>query len=95
MKAFKTRYLIDLLVGIIQSTENSANDIFALKSRILESNKELVELERLAEIGKAVETAALEGSPWIIDTCSGIDTWPNEEDIKTLISWYRGESGEE
>ena len=95
MKAFKTRYLIDLLVGIIQSTENSANDIFALKSRILESNEELVELERLAEIGKAVETAALERSPWIIDTYSGIDTWPNEEDIKTLISWYRGESGEE
>ena len=63
------------------------------------STKELYEsiqeLERLAEIGKAVETAALEGSPWIIDTCSGIDTWPNEEDIKTLISWYRGESGEE
>ena len=95
MKAFKTRYLIDLLVGIIQSTENSANDIFALKSRILESNKELVELERLAELGKAVETAVLEGSPWIIDTYSGIYTCPNEEDIKTLISWYRGESGEE
>ena len=30
-----------------------------------------------------------------IDTYSGINTCPNEEDIKTLISWYRGESGEE
>ena len=62
---------------------------------LLHVKREVDELERLAEIGKAVETAVLEGSPWIIDTYSGINTWPNEEDRKTLISWYRGESGEE
>ena len=62
---------------------------------LLHVKREVDELERLAEIGKAVETAVLEGSPWIIDTYSGIYTCPNEEDIKTLISWYRGESGEE
>ena len=62
---------------------------------LLHVKREVDELERLAEIGKAVETAVLEGSPWILDTYSGIYTCPNEEDIKTLISWYRGESGEE
>ena len=61
---------------------------------LLHVKREVDELERLAEIGKAVETAVLEGSPWIIDTYSGINTCPNEEDIKTLISWYRGEVGE-
>ena len=62
--------------------------------QLLHVKREVDELERLAEIGKAVETAVLEGSPWIIDTYSGIYTCPNEEDIKTLISWYRGEAGE-
>lgn len=52
---------------------------------------ELKELERLAEIGKAVETATLENSAWIIDNFSGKHSCPTDEDIKNLISWYRGE----
>ena len=54
----------------------------------------LLELERLAEIGRAVETATLEGFTWIIDTYSGINKCPTEENLKDLISWYRGEVGE-
>ena len=55
MRAFETRYLIDLLVGTIENSENPRSDISSLKSHILESDKEIVELERLTEIARATE----------------------------------------
>ena len=60
------------------------------------STKELYEsiqeLERLAEIGKAVVAATFEGVAWVTDDSTGICNYPSEEDVQSLVLWYRAMS---
>ena len=54
--------------------------------------KSLLELERLAEIGKAVIAATFEGVTWVTDDSTGTCNYPSEEDIQSLVLWYRAMS---
>ena len=60
------------------------------------STKELYEsiqeLERLAEIGKAVVAATFEGVAWVTDDSTGTCNYPSEEDVQSLVLWYRAMS---
>ena len=97
MRAFKTRYLIDLLVGTIENSENPRSDMSSLKSHILESDNEIVELERLAEIGRASENKPIKvtKSPYNIAFCPKCkgSVWQNKDESKfcfrcgQMISW--------
>ena len=51
--------------------------------------KSLLELERLAEIGKAVLAATFEGVAWVTDDSTGTCNYPSEEDVQSLVLWYR------
>ena len=57
------------------------------------STKELYEsiqeLERLAEIGKALERATKIGTAWVFVESIGECTYPSEEEIQSLVLWYR------
>ena len=57
------------------------------------STKELYEsiqeLERLAEIGKAVVAATFEGVAWVTDDSTGTCNYPSEEDGQSLVLRYR------
>ena len=57
------------------------------------STKELYEsiqeLERLAEIGKALERATKIGTAWVFVESIGESTYPSEEEIQSLVLWYR------
>ena len=57
------------------------------------STKELYEsiqeLERLAEIGKALERATKIGTAWVFIESIGECTYPSEEEIQGLVLWYR------
>ena len=59
--------------------------------RLQHIKAEIEELERLAEIGKAVEAATFELRPWIIGHNRGPYLYPSNEEIQELISWHRGE----
>lgn len=52
----------------------------------------LREIERLAEIGKAVEAATFEGVAWVTDDSTGTCNYPSEEDVQSLVLWYRAMS---
>ena len=60
------------------------------------STKELYEsiqeIERLAEIGKAVVAATFEGVAWVTDDSTGTCNYPSEEDVQSLVLWYRAMS---
>lgn len=57
------------------------------------STKELYEsiqeLERLAEIGKALERATKIGTAWVFVESIGECIYPSEEEIQSLVLWYR------
>ena len=49
----------------------------------------LLELEKLAEIGKALERATKIGTAWVFVESIGECTYPSEEEIQSLVLWYR------
>ena len=52
----------------------------------------LTEAERLADIGKAVVAATFEGVAWVTDDSTGTCNYPSEEDVQSLVLWYRAMS---
>ena len=55
MKAEKTKHLIDSMVGKILNEDNHLKNTSILNAHLVASDKELLELERLAEIGAKIE----------------------------------------
>lgn len=47
------------------------------------------ELFRLAEIGKALERATKIGTAWVFVESIGECIYPSEEEIQSLVLWYR------
>lgn len=93
MKAHKTRLLIDSLVSQMFNGGKRLSDINVLHAYISRSDKEIDELERLAEIGRATErllddeiegymvsNRTIEGSNRLID--ESIDS------VEQLLEWY-------
>lgn len=66
MKAKNTKHLIDAMVGKIRKEDDHLSNLSILNAHLEASDKELLELERLAEIGKATEKAYEKGFCLII-----------------------------
>lgn len=60
-----------------------------LTALLMKSEDELKELERLAEIGRAVEKATEKGVAWVFLDSICECTYPSEEDIQHLVLWNR------
>ena len=96
MKAKKTRQLLDELdcqaCGYAKEMLekgfcfHSCEDNYRLEDEL---EVELTELERLAEIGKALERATKMGTAWVFVESIGECTYPSEEEIQSLVLWYR------
>ena len=60
VKAKNTKHLIDAMVGKIRKEDDHLSNLSILNAHLAASDKELLELERLAEIGRAFEKALKE-----------------------------------
>ena len=81
VKAEKTKHLIDSMVGKILNEDNHLKNTSILNAHLAASDKELLELERLAEIGKATEFAYKKG--FLIH-----DDFYQLPDAESLLNWY-------
>lgn len=91
MNAKHTKHLIDSMVDKILHRDNHLSNTSILNAHLAASDRELLELERLAEIGKAVEAATLEGYSWVTGNGRGEYSYPNDEDVRDLVSWHKGD----
>ena len=82
MKAKNTKHLIDAMLGKIRKEDDHLNNLSILSAHLAASDKELLELERLAEIGKATEFAYKKG--FLIH-----DDFYQLPDAESLLNWYR------
>ena len=82
MKAKNTKHLIDAMLGKIHKEDDHLNNLSILNAHLAASDKELLELERLAEIGKATEFAYKKG--FLIH-----DDFYQLPDAESLLNWYR------
>jgi hypothetical protein len=73
MKADKTRIILKIKFG---------------KNIPIEVLEELKKLERLADMGLAVEKATEKGVAWISIDSTGECIYPSEEEIQGLILWH-------
>ena len=89
VKAKNTKHLIDAMVGKIRKEDDHLSNLSILNAHLEASDKELLELERLAEIGKALERATKIGTAWVFVESIGECTYPSEEEIQSLVLWYR------
>ena len=82
MKAKNTKHLIDAMVGKIRNEDNHLSNLSILNAHLSACNRELLELERLAEIGKATEKALEKG--FLLH-----DQFCQLPDVESLLNWYR------
>ena len=68
---------------------------FCGEERARESVELIMELERLARIGRAVEKATKEGVAWIYIDSLGECTYPSIEDIESICRWMQVMESEE
>ena len=96
MKAEKTKHLIDSMVGKILNEDDHLKNTSILNAHLAASDKELLELERLADIGRAFEKALKEKYGFINFTrYAGAvpEKWEmKESEYNDVLNWAKASS---